>query len=88
MAENFGLKIGLEGEKDFKSALTENNNSFKVLCDEMKHVKSKFDKNNNSVPISCYCPVYWVHFNSLVIIFSVFYLSLERNYNFLIYEFK
>ena len=88
MAENFGLKIGLEGEKEFKSALTENNNSFKVLDDEMKHVKSQFDENNNSIPISCYCPVYWIHFNSLVIIFPVFYLSLKRNYNFLIYEFK
>ena len=50
MAENFGLKIGLEGEKEFKSALTEINNSFKVLGNELKHVKSQFDKNDNSVP--------------------------------------
>ena len=50
MAENFWLKIGLEGEKEFKSTLTEINNSFKVLGNELKHVKSQFDKNDNSVP--------------------------------------
>ena len=49
MAENFGLKIGLEGEKEFKSALAEINNSFKVLGSEMKLVESQFDKNDNSV---------------------------------------
>lgn len=64
MAENFGLKIGLEGEKEFKSTLTEINNSFKVIGNELKHVKSQFDKNDNSVPISYSCPVYWVHFFS------------------------
>ena len=31
MADNFGLKIGLEGEKEFKKALGEINQSFKVL---------------------------------------------------------
>ena len=31
MADNFGLKIGLEGEKEFKAALTEINQQFKVL---------------------------------------------------------
>ena len=30
-SESFGLKIGLEGEKEFKSALNEINQSFKVL---------------------------------------------------------
>lgn len=49
MAENFGLKIGLEGEKEFKSALAEINNSFKVLGSEMKLVESQFDKNDDSV---------------------------------------
>ena len=38
MADNFGLKIGLEGEKEFKSALSEINQSFKVLGSEMKLV--------------------------------------------------
>ena len=49
MADNFGLKIGLEGEKEFKSALSEINQSFKVLGSEMKLVQSQFDKNDNSV---------------------------------------
>lgn len=49
MAENLGLKIGIEGEKEFKSTLAEINNSFKVLGSEMKLVESQFDKNDNSV---------------------------------------
>ena len=48
MADNFGLKIGLEGEKEFKKALTEINQSFKVLGSEMKLVESQFSKNDNS----------------------------------------
>ena len=31
MSEKFGLKIGLEGEKEFKKSLAEINNAFKVL---------------------------------------------------------
>lgn len=49
MADNFGLKIGLEGEKEFKKALSEINQSFKVLGSEMKVVTSQFDKNDRSV---------------------------------------
>ena len=49
MADNFGLKIGLEGEKEFKKALADINQSFKVLGSEMKLVSSQFDKNDNSV---------------------------------------
>lgn len=49
MADNFGLKIGVEGEKEFKKALAEINQSFKVLGSEMKLVSSQFDKNDNSV---------------------------------------
>lgn len=49
MADNFGLKIGLEGEKKFKKALSDINSSFKVLGSEMKLVSSQFDKNDNSV---------------------------------------
>ena len=48
MSENFGLKIGLEGEKEFKKSLAEINNSFKVLGSEMKSVDSQFDKNDKS----------------------------------------
>ena len=35
MADNFGLKIGVEGEKEFKSALYSINQSFKVLGSEV-----------------------------------------------------
>lgn len=48
MSENFGLKIGLEGEKEFKKSLAEINHSFKVLGSEMKLVDSQFDKNDKS----------------------------------------
>ena len=49
MADNFGLKIGIEGEKEFKKALSEINQSFKVLGSEMKLVSSQFDKNDKSI---------------------------------------
>ena len=49
MADNFGLKIGLEGEKEFKKSLAEINQSFKVLGSEMKLVESQFDRNDTSV---------------------------------------
>ena len=49
MADNFGLKIGVEGEKEFKNALRDINQSFKVLGSEMKLVSSEFDKNDKSV---------------------------------------
>lgn len=49
MTDDFGLKIGLEGEKEFKKAISEINQSFKVLGSEMKVVQSQFDKNDSSV---------------------------------------
>lgn len=49
MADSFGLKLGIEGEKEFKKALAEINQNFKVLGSEMKLVSSQFDKNDNSV---------------------------------------
>ena len=49
MADNFGLKIGVEGEKEFKKALSDINQTFKVLGSEMRLVSSEFDKNDNSV---------------------------------------
>lgn len=49
MADNFGLKIGLEGEKEFKKALSDINSSFKILGSEMKLVESQFGKNDTSV---------------------------------------
>ena len=45
---DFGLKIGLEGESNFKNALRDINQSFKVLGSEMILVTSQFDKNDKS----------------------------------------
>ena len=49
MADNFGLKIGVEGEKEFKKALSEINGTMKVRGSEMKLVESSFDKQDKSV---------------------------------------
>src|SRR6056297_561383 len=49
MADNFGLKIGVEGEKEFKNALRDINRNFKVLKSEMNLVTSEFDKQDKSV---------------------------------------
>lgn len=49
MADDFGLKIGVEGEKEFKNALKDINQSFKVLGSEMNLVASQFDKNDKSI---------------------------------------
>lgn len=49
MADSFGLKLGIVGEKEFKKSLAEINQTFKVLGSEMKLVSSQFDKNDNSV---------------------------------------
>ena len=46
MADNFGLKIVIEGEKEFKNAIREINQSFKVLGSEMNLVASQFDKQD------------------------------------------
>lgn len=47
--DNFGLKIGVEGEKSFKNALRDINQSFKVLGSEMNLVSSQFDKQDKSL---------------------------------------
>jgi uncharacterized protein YukE len=49
VADNFGLKIGIEGEKEFKNAIREIIQSFKVLGSEMNLVASQFDKQDKSV---------------------------------------
>jgi len=49
MPDDFGLRIGVEGEKAFKDALRDINQSFKVLGSEMQLVTSQFDKNDSSV---------------------------------------
>ena len=46
---DFGLKIGIEGEREFKAALKDINQQFKVLGSEMKLVESQFDKQDRSV---------------------------------------
>ena len=48
MASDFGLKIGLEGEKEFRSALKDINQQMKLLGSEMKLVQSQFGKNEKS----------------------------------------
>ncbi|MDT3768158.1 tape measure protein [Gleimia hominis] len=45
---SFGLKIGLEGEREFKRAITDINRQMRVLGSEMKLVASSFDKNDHS----------------------------------------
>jgi phage-related minor tail protein len=49
MADKFGLKIGIEGEKEFKNALRDINSNFKVLGSEMNLVSSQFDKQDRSI---------------------------------------
>ena len=49
MADDFGLKIGVEGEKEFKNALKDINQAFKVIGSEMNLVASQFDKNDKSI---------------------------------------
>lgn len=44
-----GIKFGAEGEREFKKALSEINQAYKVLGSEMKLVQSQFDQNDNSV---------------------------------------
>jgi phage-related minor tail protein len=46
---DMGLRIGVEGEKDFRNALREINQEFKVLGSEMRLVSSEYDKNDKSV---------------------------------------
>lgn len=49
VADNFGLRIGVEGEKDFKNALRDINRNFKVLGSEMKLVTAQFDRQDQSI---------------------------------------
>jgi len=48
VSDTFGIKIGIEGEKEFKNALADINQSFKILGSEMQLVTSQFDKNDKS----------------------------------------
>ncbi|MCL2644990.1 MAG: phage tail protein, partial [Betaproteobacteria bacterium] len=46
---DFGLKIGIDGERDFKNALKDITQSFKLLGSEMLLITSQFDKNDKSI---------------------------------------
>lgn len=48
MATNIGLKIGVEGEAEFRKSINGINDSFKTLKSEMAMVTSAFDKNDQS----------------------------------------
>jgi|LSQX01.3.fsa_nt_gb uncharacterized phage infection (PIP) family protein YhgE len=45
---DFGFTIGVDGEREFKSALRDINSTMKVLGSEMKLVSAQFDSNNQS----------------------------------------
>ena len=47
--DNIGIKLGIDGEKEFKQALKDINQSFKVLGSEMTLITSQFDKQDKSV---------------------------------------
>lgn len=49
MAYDIGLKVGIDGESDFKRALSEINSSLKTLGTEAKLVASEFDEQDKSV---------------------------------------
>ena len=46
---DIGIKIGLEGEKAFESALKDINSGLKLLGSEMRAVSSQFLDNNKSI---------------------------------------
>ena len=76
--DNFGLKIGLEGEKEFKEALKDINQSFKVLGSEMNLVSSEFDKNDKSIQA--------ITARNQVLKFQMQVVELEQNIKSLILE--
>ncbi len=48
MASQIGLKIGIDGESEFRKAIGQINDSFKTLKSEMNTITSAFDKNDKS----------------------------------------
>ena len=45
MSYKFGLKIGIEGEKEYRKAISQINSDLKVLASEMGKVTNEFSKN-------------------------------------------
>ena len=48
MAYDIGPKIGIEGESEFRAAITNINQNIKTLGTEMKAVTSAYDRNDQS----------------------------------------
>jgi hypothetical protein len=46
---DIGIKLGVDGEREFKRSLSEINSAFKVLSSEMTLVTSEFGKNDKSI---------------------------------------
>ena len=49
MADTIGVKIGVDGEREFKQALSNINTQMRVLGSEMKLVESQFSNQDKSV---------------------------------------
>jgi TP901 family phage tail tape measure protein len=49
MSDTFGLKIGIEGEREFKAAIADINREMRLLGSEMKLASAQFDRNEKSV---------------------------------------
>ena len=49
MADNFGIKLGIEGEREFRNSLRDINQSFKVLGSELNLVSTQFLKQDESI---------------------------------------
>lgn len=49
MADKIGAKIALDGEKEFKKAISDINNGLKVTASEMALVTARYSENSNSV---------------------------------------
>jgi ABC-type transporter Mla subunit MlaD len=45
---DFGLRIGIQGEQEFRKALADINQNFRVLGSEMALVSSQYDRNDKS----------------------------------------
>ena len=54
MADDFGLRIGLDGEKAFKQSIKDINAQFKVLGSEMNVVSARFGRFFNLSRKCCY----------------------------------
>ena len=49
MANDIGVRVGVDGESEFKRALSDINQSLKTLGTEAKLVSSQYDKNDKSI---------------------------------------